>query len=64
MIRVKGGGVIHAVHVNIETEDLIVDDLGEIIGDLHSITCGSSFSGTDGAAGTGNDISLWHTLRN
>lgn len=55
MIRVKGGGVIHAVHVNIETENLIVDDLGEIIGDLHSITCDSSFSGTDGAAGTGNE---------
>ena len=51
-LRVQGGGIIHSTSVNIEAETLIVDDLGEIIGDLHSITC-TEGAGNGGSSGSG-----------
>lgn len=48
----QGGGLVHSTHVNIEAETLIVDDLGVIKGDLHTITC-SQGSGYDGTVGSG-----------
>lgn len=44
-MRVKGGGKVHSFLVNIEAGDLIVDDLGEITGDLHSVTCATGRTG-------------------
>jgi hypothetical protein len=51
---VQGEGHVHAVQVNITAETLIVDDLGQIIGDLHSVSCvvGDGFSSGSGASGT------------
>lgn len=56
-LRVQGGGLVHATHVNIHAHTLIVDDLGEIIGDLHSVTC-SQGAGFDGSSGSGR----WRVL--
>ncbi|KAK3576661.1 hypothetical protein CHS0354_004945 [Potamilus streckersoni] len=54
-IRVRGGGHVHAVHININSATLIVDDLGRIVGDFHSIPCitGDGYSGS-GASGAGH----------
>ncbi|KAL4226615.1 hypothetical protein ACF0H5_014598 [Mactra antiquata] len=52
-VRVKGGGSIHSAHVSITSNYLIVDDVGEIIGDVHSIPCEAEYSGVDGTIGTG-----------
>ncbi|WAR25690.1 hypothetical protein MAR_011394 [Mya arenaria] len=51
-LNIQGGGIVHAIHVNIEAQQLIVDDLGEIIGDFHNITC-SVGEGVQGTAGSG-----------
>ncbi|KAH3816394.1 hypothetical protein DPMN_117910 [Dreissena polymorpha] len=51
-LRVQGGGRIHAVHVDIRAQQLTVDDLGEIIGDLHTIAC-TTGSGIAGSSGSG-----------
>ncbi|WAR26294.1 hypothetical protein MAR_011998 [Mya arenaria] len=51
-MRVAGGGIVHAVHVNIGAQQLIVDDLGEIIGDFHSVSC-STGNGVTGTSGSG-----------
>ena len=50
-LRVQGGGKIHAIHVDIQSTNLIVDDLGEIIGDYHDLTCvsGNGVAGTTGS---------------
>ena len=47
----KGGGKIHAIHVDIQSTNLIVDDLGEVIGDYHTLTCavGNGIGGTTGS---------------
>ena len=47
----QGGGKIHAIFVDIQPVNLIVDDLGEIIGDYHDLTCavGNGFSGSTGS---------------
>jgi hypothetical protein len=41
------------VKVNVEAATLIVDDLGEIIGDLHNVACNILYRGKDGKAGSG-----------
>ena len=51
-IRVQGGGIIHAIHVDIQSTNLIVDDLGEIIGDYHELTC-TAGNGVAGSTGSG-----------
>ena len=51
-IRVQGGGIIHAIHVDIQPVNLIVDDLGEIIGDYHERSC-SVGNGVAGSTGSG-----------
>ena len=50
---VQGGGHVHAVHVDMEAKDLIVDDLGLIVGDIHDAPCttGNGFSSTSGGSG-------------
>lgn len=65
MLRVNGGGIVHATTVNIEAESLIVDDLGEIIGDLHNVACSSVYSGVGGSSGSGiySDITVYILLR-
>ena len=52
----QGEGHVHAVQVNITAETLIVDDLGQIVGDLHSVSCvvGDGFSSASGASGIKN----------
>lgn len=56
----QGEGHVHAVQVNITAETLIVDDLGQIVGDLHSVSCvvGDGFSSGSGASGIKN----WNLL--
>jgi len=64
---VQGEGHVHAVQVNITAENLIVDDLGQIIGDLHDITCskGNGFNANNGASGRqcyliiSGELGLW-----
>ena len=50
---VQGEGHVHAVHVNITAENVVVDDLGHIIGDHHGIACtiGDGFDSVNGASG-------------
>ncbi|KAL8581102.1 hypothetical protein ACOMHN_012752 [Nucella lapillus] len=48
-LNVHGGGTIHAVHLNLTVVNLVIDDLGTIIGDLHTIPC----SGGQGHRGVG-----------
>ena len=36
-IRVQGCGIIHAIHVVIESDNLVVDDLGRVVGDIHDL---------------------------
>ena len=50
-IWIQGRGRLHAVHVNIKSENLTVDDLGLIKGDNHDIKCheGQGFSGHVGS---------------
>ena len=55
----QGGGIIHAIHVDIQSTNLIVDDLGEIIGDVHELTC-TSGNGVAGTTGSGKPISILH----
>ena len=47
----QGGGKLHAIYVEIQSVNLTVDDLGEIIGDNHDLTCavGNGLSGTTGS---------------
>lgn len=49
----QGGGHVHAVHVDITADTLIVDDLGKIIGDIHNAACskGDGYSSSTGASG-------------
>ena len=54
VLRVQGGGLIHSTHIDIQARILVVHDLGEIVGDLHTISCTSGYSGTSGTVGTGN----------
>ena len=60
-LRVKGGGKIHAIHVDIQSTNLIVDDLGEIIGDYHDLTC-TSGNGVAGTTGSGKPYCILHFL--
>ena len=48
-----GGGIIHAVHLNITVDNLVIDDLGTIVGDLHQIPC-SEGQGHGGSGPSGN----------
>ena len=48
----QGGGIIHAIYVDIQPTNLIVDDLGEIIGDIHELTCDTG-NGVAGSTGSG-----------
>ena len=57
-LRVQGGGIIHAIHVDIQSTNLIVDDLGEIIGDYHELTC-TSGNGVAGTTGSGKSNSFF-----
>ena len=45
--HVHGLGRVHAIHLNITAAELTVDDLGQIIGDYHNISCsiGEGFDG-------------------
>ncbi|XP_076091252.1 uncharacterized protein LOC143063127 [Mytilus galloprovincialis] len=53
---VQGGGHVHAVHVDITADTLIVDDLGKIIGDIHNAACskGDGYSSSTGGSGAGH----------
>ena len=55
-MKVQGGGLVHAVHMNIEASMLVVDDLGIIRGDTHGMTCttGQGYGGSSGASGQWN----------
>ena len=48
----QGGGIIHAIHVDIQSTNLRVDDLGEIIGDYHTLACDTG-NGVAGSTGSG-----------
>lgn len=53
-VHVYGQGHVHAVDVTITARNLIVDDLGELVGDLHSIACeGGIGSGSSGNGASG-----------
>ncbi|XP_033745593.1 uncharacterized protein LOC117331107 [Pecten maximus] len=61
---VKGGGHLHAVKVNIDADTMIVDDLGEVTGDVHTKSCtvgqgyqayGGSGAGHGGSGGHGRN---------
>ena len=54
-IRVQGGGIIHAIHVVIESDNLIVDDLGRVVGDIHDLPCDTG-NGIDGTTASGKTI--------
>ena len=51
-IRVQGGGIIHAIHVVIESDNLVVDDLGRVVGDIHDLPCETG-NGVDGTTASG-----------
>ena len=51
-MRVKGGGLIEAVNVNIEAGNLTVDASGIVKGKTHDLSCSDS-SGTGNAGGNG-----------
>ena len=55
-LNVKGGGILHAVHLDITADKMKVDDLGQVIGDTHSVTCssGEGIVGSNGASGAGH----------
>jgi len=57
---VQGGGLVHAVKVTIVAGTLVVDDLGQIVGDLHDISCptGTGFAGNGGSG----KYYLWNFL--
>ena len=55
-IQVQGGGKIHAIHVDIQSTNLRVDDLGEIIGDYHTLPC-TTGNGIAGTTGSGRECS-------
>ena len=50
---VRGKGLVHAVNVDIEAGTLVIDDLGIVRGDTHSITCttGQGSPSSSGASG-------------
>ncbi|KAL5013117.1 hypothetical protein ScPMuIL_007387 [Solemya velum] len=56
-VHIYGEGLIHAMDVTITADNVIVDDLGHLVGDLHSVACeadiGSGNSG-NGASGAGH----------
>lgn len=54
-MRVKGVGSVHAVKINIEAGNLVIDDLGEVIGDVHSIGC-TTGNGADNSYGASGKI--------
>ena len=39
MLRIQGGGHLHEIGMTINANKLIVDDLGRLVGDTHSIPC-------------------------
>ena len=51
-LRIRGGGVLHAVHLNLTAEEMVVDDLGRVVGDTHSIPCVMG-EGVNGAGASG-----------
>ena len=52
-MEIKGHGRMHAVHIEVTANTMVVDDLGSVIGDLHNNQCvqGDGVTSTKGASG-------------
>lgn len=62
MLRIQGGGFVHAVHLNLTAGEMIVDDLGRVVGDTHSVPCVTG-EGVNGAGASGkHKKSLMHKI--
>ena len=61
-MEIKGRGHMHAVHLNVTANTMVVHDLGLVIGDLHVNPCvqGDGVSSTNGASG--NNVPLFDKM--
>ena len=58
-LEVKGHGHIHAVHINLTANTMVVDDLGLVIGDRHDISCVQGDGVTSASGASGNKTLLF-----
>lgn len=55
LLRVKGGGHLHEISLNLTATDFTIDDLGRVVGDTHTIAC-TTGEGVNGNGGSGSLI--------
>lgn len=53
-LNIHGGGIIHAVQLNISVGNLTIDDLGVMAGDFHTVPC-SEGNGQGGSGASGKE---------